>query len=44
MGDLGAFNFVQMFDMERWNDTEIAALIQHSNIVYNVIGSNRGEL
>lgn len=41
MGDLGAFNFVQMFDMERWNDTEIAALIQHSNIVYNVIGSNR---
>ena len=42
MGDLGAFNFVQHFDMERWSEKQIKELIFHSNVVYNVIGSWRG--
>ena len=42
MGDLGAFNFVQMFDMERWSDKDVTNVIQHSNVVYNVIGAWRG--
>jgi len=41
MGDLGAFNFVQHFDMERWSEKQIKELIFHSNVVYNVIGSWR---
>ena len=43
MGDLGAFNFVQHFDMEQWSEKEIKELISHSNVVYNVIGSWRGK-
>ena len=43
MGDLGAFNFVQHFDMERWSEKQIKELISHSNVVYNVIGSWRGK-
>jgi len=41
MGDLGAFSFVQNFDFEHWSDKDIMEVINHSNIVYNVIGSWR---
>ena len=43
MGDLGALQFVQMFDFERWSDQDVYNVIDKSNIVYNVIGSWRGE-
>jgi len=39
MGDLGALQFVQGFDMERWSDDQVFDLIRHSNVVYNVIGN-----
>ena len=39
MGDLGALQFVPGFDIERWNDDEVREMIEHSNIVYNVIGN-----
>jgi len=41
MGDLGALQFVQMFDFERWSDQDVYNVIDKSNIVYNVIGSWR---
>ena len=39
MGDLGALQFVQGFDMERWTDDQVFDVIRHSNVVYNVIGN-----
>ena len=39
MGDLGALQFVQHFDMLRWNDQQVADTIRYSNVVYNLIGS-----
>ena len=41
MGDLGALQFVQNFDFERWSDKDVMAVIENSNVIYNVIGSNR---
>lgn len=41
MGDLGALQFVQNFDLKDWSDKDIMDVIRHSNIVYNVIGSRR---
>ena len=39
MGDLGALQFVQNFDMLRWDDNDVANVIRHSNVVYNLIGN-----
>jgi NADH dehydrogenase (ubiquinone) 1 alpha subcomplex subunit 9 len=39
MGDLGALQFIQEFDMLRWSDDQINESIRYSNVVYNLIGS-----
>ena len=42
MGDLGTLQFYQHFDVAHRSDREVMETIEHSNVVYNVIGTRRG--
>jgi len=41
MGDLGTLQFYQHFDVAHRSDREVMETIEHSNVVYNVIGTRR---